>query len=44
MSRLRELHGAYFTQIRSIIAASEPTERVVLFCSQMFSLDQGGEP
>lgn len=38
--RLRELHSAYFTQMRSIIAASEPTERVVLSCTQLFALDQ----
>jgi hypothetical protein len=28
--RLRELHAAYFRELRSIVAASEPAERVVL--------------
>lgn len=36
--RLRELHLAYFRQLRSIVAQSEPAERVVLANVQLFRL------
>jgi DNA-binding phage protein len=37
--RLRELHLAYFRQLRSIVASSAPAERVVLANVQLFGLD-----
>jgi hypothetical protein len=37
--RLRELHLAYFRQLRSIVARSQPAERVVLANVQLFGLD-----
>jgi len=38
--RLRELHASTFQQMRAIIAASEPVERVVVATSQLFALDE----
>jgi hypothetical protein len=37
--RLRELHLAYFRELRSIVAQSSPAERVVLANVQLLSLD-----
>jgi hypothetical protein len=37
--RLRELHRAYFQELRAIVAASEPVERVVLANVQLVGLD-----
>jgi hypothetical protein len=37
--RLRELHLAYFRQLRSIVAQSEPAERLVVANLQLFGLD-----
>jgi hypothetical protein len=36
--RLRELHLAYFRELRSIVAQSEPAERVVLANVQLLPL------
>ena len=38
-ARLRELHRGYFRELRSIVAASEPVERVVLANVQLVRLD-----
>jgi hypothetical protein len=38
--RLRELHRAYFQELRAIVAASQPVERVVLANVQLIGLDQ----
>jgi hypothetical protein len=38
--RLRELHLAYFRELRSIVAQSEPAERVVVANVQLFGLDE----
>ena len=40
LRRIYELHQAYFQQIRSLIALSEPSERVALANIQIFPLDQ----
>jgi DNA-binding phage protein len=42
--RLRELHLAYFRQLRSIVASSAPAERVVLANVQIFGLDSSPKP
>lgn len=42
LERLRELHRSYFQQMRAIVAASQPCERLVLACAQM--LDLSAEP
>jgi hypothetical protein len=39
--RLRELHLAYFRELRSIVAQSSPAERVVLANVQLLGLDSG---
>jgi transcriptional regulator with XRE-family HTH domain len=39
LARIRDLHRAYFRQVRSIIAASEPSERVALMSVQLVELD-----
>jgi hypothetical protein len=44
LERLRDLQRAYFRQMRSIIAASEPSERVVLASLQMVALDESPPP
>jgi DNA-binding phage protein len=41
--RLRELHAAYFRELRSIVAASEPAERVVLANVSLLPLTTGPE-
>ena len=40
LERLRELHLAYFRQLRSIVAQSEPAERLVVANVQLFGLDE----
>jgi transcriptional regulator with XRE-family HTH domain len=40
LERLRDLQRAYFHELRSIVAASEPAERVVLTNLQLFGLDE----
>jgi DNA-binding phage protein len=37
--RLRQLHIAYFRSMQAIVADSAPSERVVLFNTQLFALD-----
>lgn len=46
LEKLRELHRSYFQQMRAIVAASQPCERLVLACAQMLELstDEGAEP
>jgi hypothetical protein len=39
LARLRELHAEYFQQMRTIIADSEPVERVVIGATQLLALD-----
>jgi transcriptional regulator with XRE-family HTH domain len=39
LERLRELHRSYFRTMRSIIASSEPSDRVVVANVQLFALD-----
>lgn len=40
--RLRELHRTYFRELRAIVAASEPAERVVIANVQLFDLSEHG--
>jgi hypothetical protein len=40
--KLRELHVAYFQAMRALVAESKPSERVVLFCTQLLPLDRAG--
>jgi hypothetical protein len=40
LERLRELQKAYFAELRSIVAQSEPIERVVLATVQLFDLGE----
>ncbi|HEY4158748.1 MAG TPA: DUF4423 domain-containing protein [Polyangiaceae bacterium] len=40
LQRVQELHHAFFQQIRSLIAQSAPSERVVLANMQLFALDR----
>jgi transcriptional regulator with XRE-family HTH domain len=44
LGRLRELQKAYFNQVRTIIAQSQPVERVVLTMVQMLDLGEGEPP
>lgn len=39
LKRLQELHAVYYSQMRAIIAASEPVETVAVACAQIFTLD-----
>lgn len=41
LERLRRLHLAYFRQLRSVVAESTPSERVVVANVQLFALDAG---
>jgi hypothetical protein len=41
--RLRELHLAYFRELRSIVAASQPAERVVLAHLSLLPLTGAGK-
>lgn len=43
LDRLRELHASYYSQMRAIIASSEPVETVAVACSQIFSLDASSD-
>jgi transcriptional regulator with XRE-family HTH domain len=38
LERLRELHSAYFRQLRAIVAASEPSEHIAVVNLQLFEL------
>jgi transcriptional regulator with XRE-family HTH domain len=40
LERLRELHQSYFRQLRSIVAQSAPSERIVVANVQLFPLDE----
>src|SRR6185295_6727804 len=40
--RLRELHRAYFRELRALVATSQPVERVVLANVQLLALDSAG--
>lgn len=40
LQRIQDLYRAYFRQVRSIIAQSEPSERVVLATLQLIALDE----
>jgi hypothetical protein len=40
LRRIEDLYRAYFRQVRSIIAQSQPSERVVLATLQLLALDQ----
>jgi transcriptional regulator with XRE-family HTH domain len=44
LKRLEELQRAYFRELRSIVAESEPVETVAVVNLQMFSLLDGGAP
>jgi transcriptional regulator with XRE-family HTH domain len=44
LEKLRELHRSYFRTMRSIIAASEPADRVVVANVQLFALDDRAPP
>lgn len=44
LERLRELQKAYFNQVRTIIAQSQPVERVVLSLVQMLDLGESESP
>lgn len=39
LHRLRQMHQAFFADMRRVIAASEPCERVVLLATQLVALD-----
>ena len=39
LERIRELHRAYFREVRSLVAASEPTETVALINVQLVTFD-----
>lgn len=41
LEAIRELHLAYYRQLRAIVADSEPGERVVVANVQLFALDEG---
>ena len=41
LQKMRELHTAYFRQIRALVAASTPGERVAVVNVQLFALDPG---
>lgn len=44
LRRIEDLYRAYFRQVRSIIAQSEPSERVVLATLQLLALDGAPRP
>lgn len=37
--KLHQLHASYYSQMRAIVASSEPVETVAVACSQIFALD-----
>lgn len=41
--RLQQLHASYYSQMRSVIASSEPVETVAVACAQLFALDVASE-
>jgi len=41
LHKLRQMHQAFFADMRRLIAASEPCERVVLLATQLVALDAG---
>jgi transcriptional regulator with XRE-family HTH domain len=43
-ARLRELHQSYFRQLRSIVAQSTPSERILVANVQLFPLDGPAAP
>jgi transcriptional regulator with XRE-family HTH domain len=43
-TRIRELHLRYYRELRQIVASSQPSERVGLFCAQLLPLDAGPWP
>lgn len=43
LQRLRQLHADYYQQVRSIVAQSEPVERVAVLCAQIFALDAAAQ-
>jgi transcriptional regulator with XRE-family HTH domain len=44
LQRIGELHARYYREMRAIIAESQPSERVALFCMQLVPLDAGPWP
>ncbi|MEN9581410.1 MAG: hypothetical protein RJA70_4419 [Pseudomonadota bacterium] len=42
--RIEELQRAYFRELRSIVAQSEPVETVAVLNQQLFSLIQSAKP
>lgn len=44
LARLRELQKAYFAELRSIVAQSEPVERIVLATVQLLDLGESDAP
>jgi hypothetical protein len=44
LSKLRELHAAYFRSMQALVADSAPAECVVLFNTQLFALDEVSAP
>jgi hypothetical protein len=39
LERLRQLHLSYFRSMQAIVADSSPSEKVVLFNTQLLALD-----
>jgi len=39
LEKVRQVHLRYYREITELIAASEPSERVVLFAAQLYELD-----
>ena len=39
-AKLKELHLAYFRNMQALVADSAPSERVVLFNTELFALDE----
>jgi transcriptional regulator with XRE-family HTH domain len=44
LRRISELHSRYYREMRTIVAESQPGERVALFCTQLLPLDAGPWP
>jgi hypothetical protein len=44
LARLREMHIAYFQSMQALVAASAPSECVVLFNTELFALDEPVPP
>ena len=43
LEKLRELHRSYYRTMRSIVASSAPSQRVVVANVQLFALDRAPE-